>query len=254
MSEQQGKNVKRSAAYPAISLQVAVKDVDLLREKLGSGPYSRDSAAKALGYTGVTGTSGRRVASLVHYGLVERKGDTYYQSGLADQILRYTDDKERKQGIIRALKSPKLFQTLINVYEGKTIPVMLPHILSRQYDINETVSKEVVEVFKSSLDFAGVLINDVIVIPSDEEVTSRNEQNSPESESILSLNQELKPDPPSDLNSEYWPLRLPISGIVIRIPEFLQYFLVTNSQFIKSIEEIEKTASEIIKKMEGKNE
>ena len=68
---------KRSASYPAFSLQEVIEATKSLREKLGDGPYSREHMATALGYKGVTGSSGMKIASCVHFGLLERNGNTY---------------------------------------------------------------------------------------------------------------------------------------------------------------------------------
>jgi hypothetical protein len=157
------KKRMRSSAYPAFTLEQAIEATKELREKLGKGPYSRDDAARSLGYSGVTGVSAGKIASLVHFGLLQRKGSAYYQSELADHIFLYRSDEERDSGIKRALNNPTLYKRLISAYEGQALPTMLENILSRQYGIQEKVAKAAANTFKKSAQYAGILVNGVLV-------------------------------------------------------------------------------------------
>src|SRR5688572_772037 len=106
------KPKNRSTAYPGVNLEEAIDAAKTLRNNLGSGPYSRDSAAVALGYGGVNGASSTKIAACAHFGLLVREGNVYKQSELADQILVATSDDERQAGIRVAFTKPALYKKL----------------------------------------------------------------------------------------------------------------------------------------------
>lgn len=156
------KKQQRSTSYPSISLESATEATALLREKLGQGPYSRESAANAWGNK-LTGASAMKIATLVHFGLLRREGNAYYQSDLATKILIYTDEAEKLEGMREAVQRPKLYKQLIENYKGQALPTMLESILIRQFGITERVSKEAASVFRKSLEHAELLKNGVVM-------------------------------------------------------------------------------------------
>ncbi|HEX7963048.1 MAG TPA: hypothetical protein VF466_00510 [Candidatus Saccharimonadales bacterium] len=163
------KPKNRSTAYPGITLEEAIEAAKTLRNNLGAGPYSRDSAAIALGYTGINGASGTKIAACVHFGLLVREGNVYKQSELADQILVATSDDERLAGIRVAFTKPALYKKLAEEYNDKALPKMLDNILVRQHGITERAAKEAATLFIKSADHAGVLVNGVIKLSQAEQ-------------------------------------------------------------------------------------
>lgn len=156
------KTKKRSASYPAFSLQEVVTAKKNLKDQLGDGPYSRDSMAVALGYKGVTGSSSMKIASCVHFGLLDRNGNTYEQSDLANRIFNYIDEEERTTSLLEAFNKPALYQKLIAEYTGKSLPLMLESILIRNYGIQENAARSAVSTFKESAEYVGALKNGVL--------------------------------------------------------------------------------------------
>lgn len=156
------KTRKRSASYPAFSLQEVIDATKSLKEKLGDGPYSREHMATALGYKGVTGSSGMKIASCVHFGLLERNGNTYSQSELASRYFNYLSDDERTQILVEAFGGPALYQKLIAEYNGKSLPQMLESIFVRNYGIQENAARGAVANFRDSAEFVGALKNGVL--------------------------------------------------------------------------------------------
>src|SRR3989344_7629034 len=132
-----------NSRYPVTDLKSAIQKTDDLRKRLGSGPYSRLEAAKALDYRGVSGASSTMVAALVHFGLLSRVHNTYKQSSLANRILIPTSDYDKKMAIAEAVKTPKLYRLLISNFKGTALPTLLPNVLFHSYNINEKVSKKV---------------------------------------------------------------------------------------------------------------
>src|SRR3989338_11202328 len=111
----------RSVAYPGVPLSEAIGFTSKLRDSLGRGPYSREEAAKALGHSQLTGPAARKVAALVHYGLLERSGNTYSQSQLAQDILKPLSDEQKETSIRRAAVAPRLFQKLCQRFDGQAL-------------------------------------------------------------------------------------------------------------------------------------
>lgn len=157
---------KRSTSYPAFTLEEVIEATRNLKEKLGDGPYSRDHMAVAMGYKGITGSSGSKIAACVHFGMLDRNGNVYSQSDLARRLFHYVSEEERIQVLKEAFSKPSLHQKLIAEYNGKSLPQMLESILIRNYGIQEGASRSAVANFKDSAEFVGVLKNGVLVIDS----------------------------------------------------------------------------------------
>ena len=161
--EETHKNKKnRSSGYPVWSLGDCVEAADLVRQNLGDGWAAREAIAKAMGYSSVTGSSGTKVSACVHFGLLNRSGNTYALSELSKSILVPVSEDEKRTALIDAVKSPTLYAKLIATYAGKALPNMLDNILNREYGIINNSSKKAVEIFKKSLEYAGIFHNGVI--------------------------------------------------------------------------------------------
>lgn len=154
----------RSVAYPGVPLSHAIDLTAKLREALGKGPYSREEAAKAIGHSRLTGPAARKVAALVHYGLLERSGNTYSQSQLAQDILKPVSDELKNAAIKKAALQPKLFQKLCQKFGGQALPSMLQNILVRER-VSEGAADEVVRIFTETMLFAELLVNGVLDKP-----------------------------------------------------------------------------------------
>jgi len=159
----------RSSPYPSQPIDKAVESVTQLRNSLGTGPFNRELAAKALGYSGVSGTSSMVVAALVHYGLLDRRGDTYLVSELAEEIMTPRTEAEHQSSLIKAALHPKLFSSLIAKYQDKSVPTMLDSVLIRDYNINRRVAQSVKKNFIETMTSVGLLQNGVIQRPDKED-------------------------------------------------------------------------------------
>lgn len=166
----------RSAAYPACTLEAAIDGMTKLKDNLGKGPYSRDEAAKALGYSGVTGASAGKIAACVHYGLLVRTGNSYDLSDLANRILHSTSDAERGEAIVEAFQTPTLYNKLLQAYAGQALPTMLPSILIRNYGIVDRAAENVAKTFRETAEFAGFLHNGVLERPWPEKYSGSDDQ------------------------------------------------------------------------------
>lgn len=161
------KTVERSSRYPAVDIESAIELIKKLKANLGSGPYARLSVAQGIGYDAITGSSGKRVAALVYYGLLEKSGQKYSLSDLANRILYEISAEDRKEAIVEAVKKPTIFSALIDRYKGEALPALLKNILVREYQIVDKVADDVIRNFTSSLQFADLLKNGIILDSSE---------------------------------------------------------------------------------------
>jgi len=161
----------RSSPYPSQAIDKAVGSITQLRDKLGAGPFNRELAAKALGYSGVSGTSSMAIAALVHYGLLERRGDVYVVSELAENIMTPRSEGERQMSLVKAARHPKLFNMLLDRYADKSVPTMLDSVLVRDYNINRRVAPSVKKNFIETMMAVGLLENGVIHRAAEDQIS-----------------------------------------------------------------------------------
>ncbi|MBI2196266.1 hypothetical protein HYU45_01495 [Candidatus Daviesbacteria bacterium] len=245
------KLINRSSAYPAVSLDEAIELVGMLRNQLGKGPYDRESAAKAIGYKGVNGASAQKIAALAHFGLLTRSGNAYSQSVLADSILLSTSEQERKNSIIQASKTPKLYKLLIEKFSGSALPGLLVNILIREYKISEKVADQVAKDFKKSIEFSGLLQNGIVTQNNGEnEILTQDEFSEEYQEEQRLPQQERKEyNVASGLSKKNYPIDLP-SGIAISFPTEMSYEVIIG-EFGEQIKQLESKAQEILSKKQS---
>jgi hypothetical protein len=160
--EKAKKTRERSTPYPGVPLEKAIAMVAEIKVALGKGPYSRTAAAQALGHSTLTGPAARKVAALVHYGLLDRSGgDAYVLGKTVNDILHPISEDQRRGAIALAAVQPKLFSKLIQQYSGQGLPRMLSSILIRD-GVSSGAAEEVATIFSETLSYAGLLKNGVI--------------------------------------------------------------------------------------------
>lgn len=168
------KKNSRSSGYPVFSLEDCVSAVKMVKQGLGMSFSSRDLIAQAMGYSGVTGASGTKISACVHFGLLNRSGNTYAVSELSGKVLTPVSENEKAMALVEAVSSPSLYKKLITEYDGRALPKMLENILCREYGIIENSAKKATDIFKRSLEYAGLLQNGVVrsFMPRDDKGTS----------------------------------------------------------------------------------
>lgn len=247
------RTVNRSAAYPAISLEEAVEATKLLRDNLGAGPYSRESAAQALGYASVSGASSGKIAACVHFGLLNRDGNVYRQSDLAQKLFVFFSEEEKQATLRIAVGKPALYAKLIATYSGSALPNMLSSILIRNFNITERVAKVAAADFIKSAEYAGILKNGVISLEGSGEPEAPNapsadapttiEGNTPAPAAQTAPTQQQAPymSQTPAAPQGYLPVEIPGTDIKVLFP--LQYaFNLSTGAFKMGIEELAKNA------------
>lgn len=104
---------QRSPSYPSLTLEQAIDLVGKVHKANRTNVISRETAAKDMGYAGLTGRSLTVLGSLAQYGLVEKagKGDIKV-SRRAVEILHPIEESHRVEAIIDAAQAPALFRML----------------------------------------------------------------------------------------------------------------------------------------------
>ena len=113
----------RSPSYPAFGLREAVAKVAAAEKSHGTLPVERVDAAKALGYTSLSGSAIQALSTLTAYGLIERRGKGQVAvTDLSMAILYAESEDERSEGIQQAVLLPPLFSQLRERYPGFAPP------------------------------------------------------------------------------------------------------------------------------------
>jgi hypothetical protein len=104
---------QRSPSYPSLTLEQAIDLVGKIHKANRTNVISRETAAKDMGYAGLTGRSLTVLGSLAQYGLIEKagKGDIKV-ARRAVEILHPIEESHRAEAIIDAALAPALFRTL----------------------------------------------------------------------------------------------------------------------------------------------
>lgn len=149
---------ERSKAYPGCALEDCVRFAGMIKKALGRGTHDRESLAKAMGFSTVSGAVSPKIAALVHFGLMERTSSGYELSALSRSITDPLDEGERRKAIREAFALPTLYQEIIAKFEpdGK-IPSQLATHLHRFHGITDAASTQAAEIFVSSGRYAGLL-------------------------------------------------------------------------------------------------
>jgi hypothetical protein len=103
----------RSPNYPYLDFAEAVEKIRMLYSKEQRHTCSREVIATSIGYSGISGTSGKAIAALNSYELLEGRNENYVVSTAAIAILfAEKNDPERIQAIKHCALAPKLFAEL----------------------------------------------------------------------------------------------------------------------------------------------
>ena len=245
-TEKKSRIKERSVAYPGISLEEATVAIAELRKSMGKGPYSREVISEGLGYGGkLNGSSVRKIAALVHFGLLSREGNTYSQTMIAEHIINYIDEEEKKNALMEAVKNPTLYASLIDEYNNHALPAMLDKIMIRK-GIGQKVADQAADTFKKSLEFASMLKNGVVCISIGEEADN-DIQNSTFIQEKLDINQPNRRFDPTT-NTEIQSIHLPC-GLIISYPKKLGYVFAIG-KFGTQIAALDETVNNELKRLE----
>jgi hypothetical protein len=104
----------RSPTYPSTPLAEAIEIIRKLHQVERKNPIDREVAAKALGYSGISGRSATVLSNLIQYGLLEKAGKNEVRvTDRAVEIVYPHSDRERAMALRDAAQEPELFQSIM---------------------------------------------------------------------------------------------------------------------------------------------
>jgi hypothetical protein len=173
-SENSSKKVERSAAYPGITLEDAIVfTTSVSKNFTASQIITREDIAAVLGKS--VGSIVRDVAASTYYGLFTRHKDGYQLTSLIKAINNPLDEKEKRKSLVIAFQAPKLYQELIEKFNGHAIPTELRTHLLRFHGISEKAASDAAEVFIQNGKYCGVLSeNNILNVTSDFETPTKS--------------------------------------------------------------------------------
>lgn len=109
----------RSPNYPDIDIQQAIDLIGKLYTANRTFPMDRDVAAKEMGYSGLTGPSAKKIASLIQYGLLDKHAKNEVKvSRVAEAILHPDDQTQKEENLQVSAYMPSLFADLRERFPG----------------------------------------------------------------------------------------------------------------------------------------
>ncbi|CUB31457.1 hypothetical protein [Bacillus amyloliquefaciens] len=176
---------KRSRGFPRFNLENTLKFAKLIRSYSGDSDIEKDLITKALGYKKYSGAVGNKIASLKHFGLLERSSGNYKLTQLSKRIIDSMSEKDFQSALRTAFLQPELFAELFNKYSSEgAIPDNLPEILNAYHEISDNSSEYASRIFIESALFANIIHKNKRIIKSNREETFMDKKNSTPSEAL----------------------------------------------------------------------
>jgi hypothetical protein len=154
-AEQKGKRtVERSAAYPGISIEDAIRFCNDIYKNFRNAFAKRNDIIDL-----IEGSHPRHLAAASHYGLLNREKDTYQVSNLFKDIVIHPTggEIEKQKLLLEAFGNPNLNRELINKFDGDELPKELIAHLSKFHRITPEAAPLAADVFVKNGKYCGVL-------------------------------------------------------------------------------------------------
>lgn len=144
----------RSPSAPKIPLQQALVSAELLNKKAGRSALSRLSAAGALGFAGLTGSSLTLLGALNQYGLIDSADGQVKISALALRILHPLNSEDKASAISLSALTPEVFKEVYENHRDLAEDVLSNQLIHKGFAPD--VSKRVASAYHANLDFANL--------------------------------------------------------------------------------------------------
>jgi hypothetical protein len=146
---------QRSPSYPSLTLEQSIDMVGKLHKANRTSVISRETAARDMGYSGLTGRSLTVLASLAQYGLVEKagKGDLKV-TRRAVEILHPVEESHRAEAILEAAQAPTFFRSLHERFPEGVPSENALRAFMVQNDFNDVAIGPAISAFRETIAFA----------------------------------------------------------------------------------------------------
>ena len=133
---------QRSPSYPSTPLGEAIDLVRKVHNMERTNPVDREVAAKAMGYSGISGRSATVLSNLIQFGFLEKTGKNEVRVTRRAIDVLYPDTDESKADALRAAaREPELFQAISDRFpDGRPSEAALQSYLIRQGFTHTAVS------------------------------------------------------------------------------------------------------------------
>lgn len=145
----------RSPNYPAIPLGDLLVNLERYVANEGRAPVDVETAAKALGYSGLNGAARTRMGAMKQYGLLQGRDDAVKISDLGLRIAFPSSDDDKREALREAALAPDLFRELYDSYPDSS-PDAVKAYLIRVRQFTPDGASLASRSFKQTMDFAGV--------------------------------------------------------------------------------------------------
>lgn len=178
----------RGNSYPGMSLESAIAKLRDVQKAINKTAVSRLEIVKAMKYEGVSGPSGRAIATLGYYGLIEKRpGSAYALSELGMSVL-FAEGEDHRNALKEAALKPDLYGMLYERYSGAELPSLqsLQSALVLSYSINSSNAELAAKNFVATMQFAELVDENGTVISPDAERHETEQASSASTNSELS--------------------------------------------------------------------
>ena len=151
--------VHRSPSYPSTGLRQAIEHLASIYKKEGRAETTQQVAAKAIGYKGISGPSGRALSALRQYGLLDYIGGGRVRvSRLGLALMSFPPGSEQHEVALReAATTPKLFSELLGEYpDNLPSEETLEALLVTERSFSASAARSAVKAFAESMAAAGI--------------------------------------------------------------------------------------------------
>lgn len=156
ISTQNPTSKQRSASYPADTVKEAYEFALTINEKFSAtAAVSREDIGLVFGVH--PNTLSREIAACAQYGLMEKFEGKYKLSNLFRDIWRPESERDKKINFIKAFGNPRLYQELIEKFDGNVIPQEFANTLIKHHNITESAAPSAADTFIKGGQEVGVI-------------------------------------------------------------------------------------------------
>ena len=160
----------RSPNYPSLSLRESYQRVKLLWQKERKTAVPADVAAKAIGYSGISGPSRTALSAMKKFGLVDSDDKTVRVSELALRIIHPANDTEETKAMQQAALKPELFQQIYATMQDASDDAVRSFLITK-LDFSEAGANQFIKAYRDTMEVAQLSEPDskplIEIIPSD---------------------------------------------------------------------------------------
>jgi len=141
---------ERSKEYPQFTQKFCIEFTETINSKLGNRFSTAEQIAKT--FNKAVTSIGSHLSSCKQYDLLElKKGQGYKPTEYFFKITRGKTEEDKRDALIQSLKSPSIYEDIIEKFSGQDIPSDLASIFYWDYSIKEGAKDAAAKIFTENL-------------------------------------------------------------------------------------------------------